>query len=145
MSRTITKKDSMPGLWLPAGKIGTIWYFWIKDVHRTASNMESAEFMMRKDSPTKDIIRRYIGGGGHIVVHVSRVVNIEGTNSRFNPWIQTCYWVDKEGMCASGNCANAILSNAITVTRIYSTIVDFMNIIIYVLEKGFVVKKSIIR
>ena len=42
MSRTITKKDTATGIWLPEGNLLTIRYIWIKYVHRTPPNMERA-------------------------------------------------------------------------------------------------------
>ena len=59
ISRTIPKKDSAPGILMLAENILTIWIFCIKDVQRTAPNMEHAEFMNRKYSPMKDISRSY--------------------------------------------------------------------------------------
>ena len=85
MSRTIPKKDATPGLWFPAGKLWTVWYVWINAIHWTAPNMEPAEFMTRKDIPMKDISRRDIGDGGHMVLQVCCIVNIKGPESRFNP------------------------------------------------------------
>ena len=53
MSRTIPKKYSTPGLWLPAGTILTVWCFGIKDIHRTDPYTECAEFKTRKYIPMK--------------------------------------------------------------------------------------------
>ena len=85
MSSTIPKKDSMPVLLLLAENILTVWYFWIKDIHRTAPNMERVDLMTRKDSPMKDIIGINVGGRRHMVVHVCNVVSSEGKNSRVYP------------------------------------------------------------
>ena len=84
MSRTIPKKYAAPGLRLPVGKLLTVQYFWIKDVHQTAPNMERVEFIMRNDSTMKDIRMNNIGGGGYMVVHVCIILKNEGENSRVN-------------------------------------------------------------
>ena len=47
--------------------------------------MERVEFMTRKDIPMKDISRRNIGGGGHMVVNICSVVNSKEKKSRVNP------------------------------------------------------------
>ena len=79
MSINIPKKDATPGLWLSEGKLLTVRYFYIKDSHQTDPNMERVEFMTRKDSPMKDIIRRNIEHRGNMVVNVCRVVKTKGT------------------------------------------------------------------
>ena len=84
ISRTISNKYAAPRLWFPVGNILTDQYFCIKDVHRTAPNMERVDFIVRKDSTMKEISRRNIGGGRHMVVQVCIIVNSEGTNSRVN-------------------------------------------------------------
>ena len=79
-----------------------------------------------------------------MVVQLCSIVNREGGNSRFNTLIPACDWVDNDGPCEFWNCANVTLRNAILVMGICSTVVDFLNMIMYVSEKGFGSKYSII-
>ena len=140
MSMAIPKKYATPGLWLPVGKLLTVWCFWIKDIHRTDPYTECVEFKTRKDIPMKDISSSKIGSGRHMTVQECRVVIYEGSNIRVNTLLPTFDWVEKEVLCAFWNCRNAIFRNTIFVMRIYYSSVDFLNIFIYVLEKGFGVK-----
>ena len=92
----------------------------------------------------KYIRRSDIGGGVNLGVHVCSVVNSKGPNSIAYPCIPTCDWVDQEGPCAFWNFANATLSNTIIVMSIYSTVVDFLNMFIYVPDKGFGAENPIV-
>ena len=106
--------------------------------------MERAEFITKKDSPMKDILRRDIGGGGHKVVQLFRVINREGAKSRVNTWVPTFACVEKEVTCALWNCENATLRNSIILMGVYSTVVDLLNMSIYLSEKGFGAKFFIV-